>query len=284
MGFPRISDTRRKFWTPVVRKVVLSLSDQQLLTGLAVLIAGFWTHCTISVYHSALVSDLAWFSASVHCTTLTAIRSYLERPVLRDWRVALMLAMALLLVASTVMQGHYEWFDSWPYDAQCLFDNLNGNIGGEPRYWMCVTLALICLNYSLSIIPLFEKPTEFLELWFQTKPKATQDHAVGSLKKKKSHISSPTSVKGRMKRCGCTLSIIVLSTISWIYLALISLFGSQITSLAVDIFWFGYGLWGLIEDRDIPSSDMSGNENAMSFGQIMPILLLSSTLLVFMEA
>lgn len=286
MGFYTISDSKRNFWIPVIRKLVLSLSDQQLLTGLAALIAGFWTHCSISVYHFALVNDLAWFSASVHCTTLTTLQSYFfERHVLRNWRVALMVAMAVLLLASTVMSGHYDWYDSWPYDAQCLFDDLNGNIGGAPRYWMSVGVVLICLNYSPSIIPLFESATKFLDLWFETKPKAAQRHAIERLKKKMSHISSPTSVKGRMKRCGCTISIMFLRTIIWIYFALMSLVGSQIASLALDIFWFAYGMWGIITDRSgIPPSEMNGNENAMSFGQIIPILLLSSTLLVFMEA
>ena len=41
---------------------------------------------------------------------------------------------------------------------------------------------------------------------------------------------------------------------------------------------------GIIEDLAIPSSDMNGDENAMTFGQIVPILLLSSVLLVFREA
>lgn len=101
LAFSKISDD---FWVPVIKKLALNLSDQQLLTGLAVLIANFWTHCSISVYHFALVNDLAWFSATVHLTTLNILQDYfIDKPVLRNWRVALMLAMALLLVASTVI-------------------------------------------------------------------------------------------------------------------------------------------------------------------------------------
>ena len=64
MGFSEVAKSERDFWVLVIEKVALGLSDQQLLTGLAVLIAGFWTHCSISVYHFALVNDLAWFSAN----------------------------------------------------------------------------------------------------------------------------------------------------------------------------------------------------------------------------
>ena len=60
------TDEFRHFWMPVIEKVVLNLSDQQLLTGLSVLIAGFATHCSISAYHFEVVSDLAWFSSNVH--------------------------------------------------------------------------------------------------------------------------------------------------------------------------------------------------------------------------
>lgn len=285
IGLFKIADSKRDFWVPVIKKVVLSLSDQQLLTGLAVLIAGFWTHCSISVYHFALVNDLAWFSASVHLITLDMLQDYfLKRPVLRNWRVALIISMALLLIASTVMQGHYEWYGSWPYDAQCLFDDLIGNIGGTPRYWMFVSLALICIFYPMNILVLFEQPTNLLELWLEAKPRETQKRTIKSLKEKRSNMTTPTSFKGSMTRFGYTLLIMAVSTISWMYFALVALIGSRTCNLALDTFWFAYSLWGIIEDRAIPTSEMNGNENAMSFGQIVPILLLSSIVLVFREA
>ena len=189
------------------------------------------------MYHFALVNDLAWFSAGVHLTTLTVLEDYfLARPILRNWRVALMLTMAQLLIASTVMQGHYEWYDSWPYEAQCLFDDFNGNIGGQPRYWMFVGLTLICLNYTLSIIPLFEWPTRHLYLLFYTKPRAAKDQAIEKLKEKLSNHISPTSFKGSMKRFGYILLILFLSTIGGMYFALLALVGSNTGYLVLDIF------------------------------------------------
>ena len=285
LGFFKIANSKRDFWVPVVQKLVLSLSDQQLLTGLAVLIAGFWTHCSISVYHFALIDDLAWFSAIVHLITLSVLQDFfLARPMCRNWRVSLMVAMALLIVVSTVMQGHHEWDDSSPYDAQCLFENLIGNIGGRPRYWMSVSLALICIYYPLNIIPLFEWPTEFLYLWMETKPRVAQDEVIEMLKDEMVHNTSPALFKGSIKRLGCTLSIKFVGLISWIYFVLTALIGSQTCMLALDIFWFAFSLWVMTEERKIPPSKMNGRENIMTFGQIVPILLLSSTVLVFREA
>ena len=285
MGFSEVAKSKRDFWVPIIENVVLGLSDQQLLTGLAVLIAGFWTHCSISVYHFALVNDLAWFSANTHLTTLGLLDGFFQdNPVLRNWRAALMVALAVLLVASCVMEGHYQWNESWSYDAQCLFDDLIGNIGGEPGLWMGVNLAVICIFYPMNIIMLYQRPREVCSTWLQSKPIAARDKAVKYLQNRKSDANSPTFLEGSMKRFSFTLQIFFVSTISWIYFALIALVDSPALILIIDTVWFAYGLWSLIKDREIPASLMDGNENAMSFGQIMPILLLSSIVLVFREA
>ena len=281
------ANSRRKFWIPIIQKLVLTLSDQQLLTGIAVLVAAFWTHCSISVYHFALVNDLAWFSATVHVITLGVLPAYFhspERHVQRNWRVALMIVTACLLIASTVMSGHREWYDGWPYDAQCLFDDLIGNIGGAPRYWMSVNLALILIDYPLSIVLLFERPTRFLVKWLMTKPVEARDNAIDVLKSKKSSMTSTKFIEGGMSRFACLLLIAMVRGVGWVYFALIALITSQVSNLLLDTFWFAYSLWSIIEDRMIPSSDIDGDENAMTFGQIVPILPLSSLVLVLREA
>lgn len=72
----------QEFGARVIEKIILNLSDQLLLTGSAVLIAGFWTHCSISVYHFVLVSDLAWFASICHLTTVAVLEDYLRgRPM-----------------------------------------------------------------------------------------------------------------------------------------------------------------------------------------------------------
>ena len=274
---------KREFWVPVIKKLVLSLSDQQLLTGLAILIAALWTHCTITVYHFALANDLACFSTTVHLITLRVLRDYLfENHVQRDWRVALMVVMALLLAASTVMQGHYLWNDGWPYHAQCLFDELVGNVHGSPRKWMIVNLIFICVNYSLTIVPLFHRPTEFVKYWLETKSRAAMAKAIEHLIDIRR--TPPQSLIGSIKRLTCKLLILVIRVVIWTHFALSTFIGSRIFMFVQDAFWFFYNLRRIMADRKIPSSNMVGDENAMTFGQIMPILLFSSIVLVFRDA
>ena len=68
-----------------------------------------------------------------------------------------------------------------------------------------------------------------------------------------------------------------------VYLGVAAIFGSLTMSLYYDILWFSLGLIGILWGRDIPTSDMIGNEHQLSFGQIVPMLMLASILLSFKE-
>ncbi len=115
----------------MIERVILNLSDQQLLTGIAILVSGLIKHRTISLYHFTVISDLAWFSSYVHMTSLILLQDYLrDRPQLRNWQGSLMLLMLNLLMSSTIMEGHWAWEQSWSFAAQCVFDDLMGSIDG----------------------------------------------------------------------------------------------------------------------------------------------------------
>ena len=66
-------------WEPLLRKAVLMLSDQQLVTGIALLASAYsQLSCGLSSYHWQLIVYLAWFSSLTHLTTMTALRQYFE--------------------------------------------------------------------------------------------------------------------------------------------------------------------------------------------------------------
>lgn len=68
-----------------VERFVLALSDQQLVTGLAIMIAGHARRYSMSVYHFNIVSSLAWFSSATHLATLGTLREYfIKRPSVRN--------------------------------------------------------------------------------------------------------------------------------------------------------------------------------------------------------
>jgi len=62
-----------------VTKFVLALSDQQLATGLAVIIGAMANQCTLTHYDFNMTFSLAWFSATTHLATLDCLRDYFEK-------------------------------------------------------------------------------------------------------------------------------------------------------------------------------------------------------------
>lgn len=88
----------------VVTRFVLTLSDQQLATGLAILIAAAANQCTLSVWEFQLAFSLAWFSSTTHLATLDCLREYfLEHGAVHNWRVFGMICLLLLLMYSLIM-------------------------------------------------------------------------------------------------------------------------------------------------------------------------------------
>ena len=69
------------FWSPAtatLKSFMLSMSDQQLVSGVALLIAGFAKHMEITTYSMDVIAALAYLSSSVHLATLPLIRDHLK--------------------------------------------------------------------------------------------------------------------------------------------------------------------------------------------------------------
>ncbi|KAF2716046.1 hypothetical protein K431DRAFT_209740, partial [Polychaeton citri CBS 116435] len=59
------------------RRVITAFSDQQLITGIGILIAGYislFNSSALDQYHWQIVIYLAWMSSNVHLATLTVLR------------------------------------------------------------------------------------------------------------------------------------------------------------------------------------------------------------------
>jgi len=71
-GDPEKNEKNEKL-EEALEKFILTLSDQQLVTGLALLITGF-QKCDISVYSFTVVTGLTWFSCTTHLSTLLLLQ------------------------------------------------------------------------------------------------------------------------------------------------------------------------------------------------------------------
>lgn len=273
---------RTDFWQPIVEGLALNLSDQQLLVGISILVAGFVNHCSISVYHFVIVYDLAWFSSNTHMTSLLVLEGYLsERSSLRNWRVGLMLVTMSFLSAYTILQGHKAWYTSWNCSAQCVFDDILGNISGEPAFWMTFNLLLLWYGYTSRIIQLYDSAV--LENFFFYRPVNRIKVARDTIENKRCAYSSANGVKPWFASIMLLLLRIILQVALAVWITIAVLITSNTQMLCFDMFWLVYSSYGLLVDRASLSTETEGNENEWGFGQIVPLLLLSSTIMLFKE-
>jgi hypothetical protein len=102
----RFSDATRRFWIKVLDRLILGFSDQQLVTGISIIVIGYIELCAISTYHFYVIQTLAMFSCSAHLASVTSLRRYFQyhRTVAR-LRILLMLLFAVLLSTALLMIG-----------------------------------------------------------------------------------------------------------------------------------------------------------------------------------
>jgi hypothetical protein len=124
--FPNASEkeeiARTYLASEVLQKFVLTLSDQQLVTGFAILIASFALRCSISGLNFEIASSLAWFSSVTHLASLAILREYLRDHVwMLRIRLACMIAVLIMLLATV-----YTAIDYWDLvlPVQCSYANI----------------------------------------------------------------------------------------------------------------------------------------------------------------
>lgn len=95
-----------------VTRFILALSDQQLATGLAVLIAAMANRCTLTEYDFNMAFSLAWFSATTHLATLDCLTDYFQKhATVWKWR-----ALGMAGIAALLIYGMVHNYRTWYYD------------------------------------------------------------------------------------------------------------------------------------------------------------------------
>ena len=133
--------TRSPVIHTALSKAILAMGDQQIVTGIAILGAGFQglRAGSISVYHYQIVLYLAWMSSSVHLSALTILGAELRgNPGLMAWRLAGMLVLLVLLAVALVPTISNDWGlqrwegmlagrSGWGIAARCFWGRLWGD-------------------------------------------------------------------------------------------------------------------------------------------------------------
>jgi hypothetical protein len=279
-------------------QVLLSLSDQQLITGLAILIVATirMQVAQLSVYHYTICADMAWFSANAHLSTLDALAEYLwrkEKPLQRkdtldrplerpekafsrklSWlmtiRIFFMLALAVFLSMAVVIEGDKWWGGDleFPCPVACVRENLGTVFGGESGVAAIAYLILLWFGYLPVMIKLFSGNDIFEKL---EKKCSNLDH------KFRDRIGRRVVVGAVYNVCARLLQIF------WYCLT------SILTGIIVTLLWFSLGEYWLVSDwlagRRIignqPGTD--DTEQQWGFGQVVPMFFLVLPFLAIFE-
>ena len=175
-------------WKKPLGKAVLMFSDQQIVTGIALLASGYsQLSIGLDAYHWQLLVYLAWFSSFTHLTTLTVLRNYFQdHPATRLWRIVLMIVTASLLGIALLPTGNQWWLINKPnapntlgVPVLCFFQARNFNkqalpmsatkLATQPFSMMTSNLVLF-FGYVTRMVKLWPGALDFTRFWLRTKP------------------------------------------------------------------------------------------------------------------
>jgi hypothetical protein len=280
-----------------LQRFILALSDQQLVTGFAILTAGILKSCTISWWEFQIVVSLAWFSSTTHLSTLVILWEYLrDHPAVRNWRVGGMLAVLVLLFFGVLTS--VALLDDYQITAQmeCVFMTMSAGLNDSIDLTVPIVLVFLFFAYSNQLVKLFSEDrqnTIFKVLegtitsafirhttgvsrqeWRDKYSKVIEDQAKNRLEIERQKWK--TWMEKRTLRQQKRLKAIVIffsasrlvSTASGLYLE------SFVWQIVWLIFGLSYGIAQLVNIRWQYTPSLAPGVGVMDFGQIVPLLLL----------
>lgn len=276
-------------------RFLLTLSDQQLVTGLAILIGAVSNQRILSVYEFSVVLSLAWFSSTTHLATLDALREYfLEHEVVRNWRVGGMLGLFVLLsyCLFTTMFAQESLDPTVP--VQCYFSPQPNPLAKRDSLELItgiliasttVTLMLVLSGYIVRIRALYirTETAVSLEGWLVWRlanllhltSRIRSNYDCGLPKDANVEVAAECQsslrlgdLKGIMEASAKSKWKAKLRRSSYQY------DDSFLSSISGIAFSFSYGIAQVVSYRWVYGSGLTGNASAIDFGQITPLFLL----------
>lgn len=291
----------RKHRMTGLQSLLFALSDQQLVIGIAIMVAGLIHPCSRSVYHFDIIAALGWFSSITHLSSLTVLRDYLiNHPRTRDLRVIGMLSVFSLLIVFQIGTFSTQdnslpikcmWFSFWPempnpfdifeliFILIILMDSYASRIGAlyspDPDWtfydWLlrgAVKRLTSNRNRVSNLETIYVSSTQ--------KSKAERGAVRKRLRERQrwSQYCSIWTSKNSAFKCRLVETIFVFQELQRSFLSEILFSFSVVT----------YGIAQVFVYRSKkPEAGLSGDENAMSFGQLVPLLLLALPLLTAVD-
>ena len=252
----------------LIRQTVLSFSDQQIVTGIAILIAGFarfWT--AMNVYHFQMVIYLAWMSSSTHLSALTMLSGFLrERRLLLAWRIVGMLCLFALLLVAMIP----TWPNLWAVDVT-EGDLTSGWGVPAPCFWLRTYGAginpdapigsiILLTSYIWKVGSIFHSSRTFFHRWVR----GPAEYFLERLVRHEARRFQTTGSSWRYRLAVAAYAITVSNF-------------EFCSSFAASL-WLSFGglAWGTIQVLvpRLQNDWWAWQENSWTFGQVTPLVLL----------
>jgi hypothetical protein len=290
---PKVDTKRRKSLTAFL----LTLSDQQLVTGPAMMVAALSQHCQISAYEFQVVSSVAWMASTTHLSTLVVLRQYLrENRTVRNIRIIGMVAnLGLLLYTTIVATASYSVDNSVPI--QCVTENFSSFSAGSLNPNTLVSILFLIVSYTDSIYQLYNENHSPFKNWLryycckrkggpQLSDEEFQRWYIGKVWHSRKRPGSVARRDLIWKRAAVMQKSRFRFPTQRVYLCWAVLhdyqssFLSEIPSILLSA---AYGITQVVESR-MGAPSIKGSENTVDFGQIVPIFLLALPFLAALES
>ena len=268
---PRIQTALRKF--------VLSLSDQQIVTGIAIMAAGLrgLAKGTISTYHYQIVLYLAWLSSSVHLSAISLLTPYLSKyNGLRTWRLVGMLALLVMLLVGLVPTISDNWgtvsksFDpsrgpvqpiGWGVPAACFWGKTYGDgVNNDAP----LGYAILVVSYIWKVGELFVSPQRLYHIVVHVPVRILMEKPLCAIARR--------YTRSQQKRY-----VIIFRLYLMLCLPLFAVLETPVSfsaALWLSILGLVFGTLQIVIPRNQNLASTAEQEEKWGFGQLVPLILL----------
>ena len=292
--FKRGADRRTPRWKRATDQAVLAYADQQIVTGIAILAAGFSRMQSLSVYHLHVIIYLAWMSSNTHLTAVSLLQLEFrsqKNPKLRFIRLMGMLILALMLAVALVPTIGVDWSQiiglntsdsktsggpllsvAPAVPAGCFWQS---PVSGGFQSIAVSSFVILVFSYVWKAMLLFKTSHRLFKVTYrQYLENAITGHLDRIVTKLRLHRKPPA---WRLTQYKLTLCVYLLV---WTFFGLAE-------SFLVSLWICGGGLaWGSIQILNVRQNvapEAQKEENTWGFGQLLPVLLLAVPITAFTE-
>ena len=268
----------RSFRKEGMTQFILALSDQQLVTGAAILLAALANLSGFNRYEIIMIDSLAWFSATTHLATLDTLSHYLEsHRIVRAARIAMIVVFLALFSCAFVIRAINAMVGNEMFSpALCALNQTSPHISDYSNWhgpfniaWQSswtIALLLVLFGYLVRIQALLcnQRHPFYMLGWLAWLVKGS-----GSKYKSYGQIYTENKAALRYQR------ILWVSGSNgqkrWMPFGYDDSFLSSIPGI---LFSFSYGISQLVAVRWGMRLDFIAQDHPWGFGQIVALLLL----------